>query len=47
MKIRIYNARILTMEQDREMFLGEVRVENGNIVYVGRKEGNREMGQGN
>ena len=35
MRIRIYNARILTMEPDREIFLGEIQVEDGSIVYVG------------
>ena len=38
MRIRIYNARILTMEQDREIFLGELHVEDGNIIYVGTEK---------
>ena len=29
MKIRIYNARILTMQQDMPLFLGELQVEDG------------------
>ena len=34
MKIRLYNARILTMERNREVFRGEVWVENNRIVRV-------------
>lgn len=35
MKIRLYNARILTMEEDRPIFSGEVWVEDDRILYVG------------
>lgn len=38
MKIRIYNARILTMEAEREMFTGELQVEDGKITYVGEEK---------
>ncbi|MCH5269601.1 MAG: amidohydrolase [Lachnospiraceae bacterium] len=38
MKIRLYNARILTMEEDRPIFLGEIWVEDDRIVYVGEKK---------
>ena len=46
MRIRLYNARILTMEKDRSVFFGEVWVKDEKIVYVaedrlsaGRDEG--------
>ena len=35
MKTRIYNARILTMEEGREIFFGEVWTDGDTIVYVG------------
>lgn len=35
MKIRIYNAKILTMEECKGIFEGEVRIEENRIVYVG------------
>lgn len=35
MNIRFYNARILTMEENREIFQGEIWVKNERIVYVG------------
>ena len=35
MKIRLYNARILTMQQDEEIFHGEVWIYGERIVYVG------------
>ena len=38
MKIRIYNARILTMQQDMPLFLGELQVEDGKITYVGEEK---------
>ncbi len=34
MNLRLYNARILTMERDRDIFEGEVWVKNEKIVYV-------------
>lgn len=34
-RIRFYNARILTMESGREIFEGELQVENDKIIYVG------------
>lgn len=34
MNIRLYNARILTMEKDREVFRGEVWIKNDKIAYV-------------
>lgn len=35
MNIRLYNARILTMEEGRNVFLGEIWVKNERIIYVG------------
>lgn len=35
MNIRLYNARILSMEENRDIFLGEVWVKNDRIVYAG------------
>lgn len=35
MNIRFYNARILTMEDGRDIFFGEVWVKDERIVYVG------------
>ncbi len=35
MNIRFYNARILTMEKNRELFVGELWVQNEKITYVG------------
>lgn len=34
MNIRLYNARILTMEKDRDVFWGEIWIKNEKIVYV-------------
>lgn len=38
MNIRLYNARILTMERNREVFRGEIWIKNGKIAYVASKE---------
>ena len=35
MNIRIYNARILTMEENRPIFVGELHVKGNKIAYVG------------
>lgn len=35
MNIRIHNARVLTMEQGKDIFLGEVHVKGNRISYVG------------
>ncbi len=35
MNIRLYNARILTMEEDRPVFTGEVWVKDERIAFVG------------
>ncbi len=43
MKIRIYNARILTMQKDQPLFCGELQVEDGKITYVG-EEGKKAEG---
>lgn len=34
MRTRIYNARILTLEEGRKIFSGEVEIENGKIISV-------------
>ncbi|MCM1057792.1 MAG: amidohydrolase [Firmicutes bacterium] len=38
MNIRLYNARILTMEKNRPVFRGEVWVKNDKIAYVADRE---------
>ncbi len=35
MQIRFYNCRILTMEEGKDIFQGELHVADGKIVYVG------------
>ena len=35
MNIRLYNARILTMEEGRDIFRGEIHIKNNKIIYVG------------
>lgn len=35
MKIRLFNARVLTMEEGKPLFLGEVWVVDERIIYVG------------
>lgn len=37
MNIRIYNARILTMEENRPVFFGEIHIKDNQISYVGEK----------
>lgn len=34
MNIRLYNARILTMEKHRDVFRGEIWIKNDKIVYI-------------
>lgn len=43
MKIRFYNARILTMEKPLKVFSGELIVEESRIVYVGEKLDNKSL----
>lgn len=43
MNIRIYNARILTMEEDRPLFEGELHVKGKRISYVGPALTKEEM----
>lgn len=38
MNIRLYNARILTMEKNKEVFRGEVWIKNDKIAYVASNE---------
>ena len=40
MKTRIYNARILTMEENKGIFEGEVWIDGDMITYVGKAEEN-------
>ena len=35
MNIRLYNARILTMEEGKDIFLGEIWIQGEKIIYVG------------
>lgn len=41
MNVRLYNARILTMEKDRPVFRGEVWVKDDRIAYVAEEDGLR------
>ncbi len=38
MRIRFFNARILTMEPGRDIFMGEVWVKNDRIIFVGTEK---------
>lgn len=38
MNIRFYNARILTMEDECNVFFGEIWVKNDRIIYVAKQE---------
>lgn len=46
MNIRLYNARILTMEKNRPIFSGEIWVKNEKIVCVVDKDNESEEGAG-
>lgn len=35
MNIRLYNARILTMEEGKDIFFGEIWIEDDRIIYIG------------
>lgn len=43
MNIRLYNARVLTMEEGREIFLGEIWIKDERIVYVGDGQGTEHI----
>lgn len=43
MSVRIYNARILTMEEGRPLFEGEIHVKGNRIVYIGSMLSGEEM----
>ena len=43
MKLRIYHAWILTMEEKRPVFEGELHVENDRITYVGENPGREAL----
>ena len=38
MNVRLYNARILTMEKNKDIFRGEIWIKNERIVYVADEE---------
>ena len=46
MNIRLYNARILTMEENRDIFQGEIHIQNEKILYVGAGAGLKEAESG-
>ncbi|MBD5546850.1 MAG: amidohydrolase [Lachnospiraceae bacterium] len=46
MNIRLYNARILTMEEGQDVFSGEVWVQDDRIVYIGSGAGPNEIYDG-
>ena len=37
MNLRLYNARILTMEKDKDVFWGEIWIKNEKIVYIAKE----------
>lgn len=45
MKTRIVNARILTMEEGRGIFQGEIGIEDGRIRYVREEDAGQEAGE--
>lgn len=46
MNIRLYNARILTMEEGQELFEGEIWIRDDKIIYVGTGAGPDEIYDG-
>ncbi len=45
MRTRIYNVKILTMENDKEIFDGEVHIDGDTISYVGEPEEAADAGE--
>lgn len=43
MRIRLKNAHILTMVENESIFEGEVHIENGKIIYVGKAKENTPL----
>ena len=43
MNIRIYNAKILTMEEGRHLFEGEVHIKGNRISYIGNSLSSEEL----
>ena len=39
MKIRLYNARILSMKENEDIFSGELHIDGNRISYVGKSDG--------
>ena len=46
MRTRIYNARILTMEEGRKIFKGEIQIEDGQISCVKPCDGAEDINKG-
>lgn len=43
MNIRLYNARILTMEEGQDLFDGEIWIQDDRIIYAGNGSGSEEV----
>ncbi|MDE6184740.1 MAG: amidohydrolase, partial [Lachnospiraceae bacterium] len=43
MNIRLYNARILTMEEGQDLFEGEIWIQDDRIIYAGNGSGPDEV----
>ena len=46
MNIRLYNARILTMEEGQDLFSGEVWIQGDRIIYIGNEASPDEIYDG-
>lgn len=46
MNIRLYNARILTMEEGQDLFSGEIWIQGDRIIYIGNEAGPDEIYDG-
>jgi len=46
MRIRIYNARILTMQPGKGIFQGEIQIGDGILLYVGEQKEGQESREG-
>ena len=46
MNIRLYNARILTMEEGQNLFSGEIWIQSDRIIYIGNEAGPDEIYDG-
>ena len=43
MKTRIYNARVLTMEEGQSIFEGEIWIDGDTIIYAGEKKDSSDI----